>query len=104
MAQQGKPYQWGASGPNSFDCSGLVMYAWAAAGVRLSHYVPSQYAETRHVSLDQIQPGDIIYYNGFGHDGIYIGGGQIIHAPHTGDVVRVADLYYVGNPIAASRP
>jgi len=104
LAQQGKPYQYGAAGPDSFDCSGLVMYAWAAAGVSLPHYVPSQYSATRHVSLDQIQPGDIIYYNNFGHDGIYIGGGKIVHAPHTGDVVKVVDMYYVGNPIAASRP
>jgi cell wall-associated NlpC family hydrolase len=104
MAQQGKPYVFGGAGPSSFDCSGLVQYAWAAAGVRLSHYVPSQYAETRHVSLDQIQPGDIIYYNGFGHNGMYIGNGQIVHAPHSGDVVQVVDLYWVGNPIAASRP
>jgi cell wall-associated NlpC family hydrolase len=104
LAQQGKPYQWGAAGPDSFDCSGLVMYAWGAAGVRLAHYVPTQYSQTRHVSLDQIQPGDIIYYNGFGHNGLYIGGGQIVHAPRTGKNVEVVDLYWVGNPIAASRP
>lgn len=104
MAQVGKPYQWGAAGPDSYDCSGLVMYAWGKAGVNLPHYVPSQYAATRHVPLDQIQPGDIIYYNNFGHNGLYIGNGQIVNALHTGDFVRVVDLYYVGNPIAASRP
>jgi cell wall-associated NlpC family hydrolase len=80
------------------------MYAWAAAGVQLPHYVPSQYAATRHISIDQLQPGDIVYYNGFEHDGLYIGNGQIVHAPHTGSYVQVVDLYYVGNPIAASRP
>ena len=104
LAQVGKPYQWGAAGPDSFDCSGLVMYAWAAAGVQLPHYVASQYAATRHISIDQLQPGDIVYYNNFGHDGLYIGNGQIVHAPHTGSYVQVVDLYYVGNPIAASRP
>jgi cell wall-associated NlpC family hydrolase len=104
LAQVGKPYVWGAAGPDSFDCSGLIMYAWAKAGVNLPHYVPSQYSATRHVPLSQIQPGDIIYYNGFGHDGMYIGNGQIVHAPHTGDVVKVVDLYWVGDPIAASRP
>ncbi|MEY2570027.1 MAG: peptidoglycan DL-endopeptidase CwlO [Acidimicrobiaceae bacterium] len=104
LGQQGKPYVWGAAGPDSFDCSGLVMYAWRAAGVSLPHYVPSQYSATRHVSLDQIQPGDIIYYNGFGHDALYIGGGNVVQALHTGTVVQVTDLYYAGNPIAASRP
>ena len=104
LAQQGKPYQWGGSGPNSFDCSGLMMYAWGAAGVRLPHHAGAQYSATRHVSLDQIQPGDIIYYNGFGHNGMYIGGGQIVHAPRSGKFVEVVDLYWVGNPIAASRP
>ncbi len=104
MAQVGKPYQWGAAGPNSFDCSGLIMYAWGAAGVRLSHYVPSQYSETRHISQSQLQPGDIVYYNGFGHNGMYIGNGQIVHAPHTGSYVQVVSMYYVGNPIAFSRP
>ena len=104
MAQQGKPYSWGAAGPDSFDCSGLVMYAWGAAGVSLPHYVPAQYSATRHVSLDQIQPGDIIYYNGFGHDALYIGGGNVVQALHTGTPVQVTDLYYAGNPIAASRP
>jgi cell wall-associated NlpC family hydrolase len=104
LAQQGKPYVWGGSGPDTFDCSGLVMYAWGKAGVSLPHLVSAQYSATRHVSLDQIQPGDIIYYNGFGHNGMYIGNGQIVHAPHSGDVVKVVDLYWVGNPIAASRP
>jgi cell wall-associated NlpC family hydrolase len=104
LAQVGKPYVYGAAGPDSFDCSGLVMYAWGAAGVSLPHNTNSQYAATRHVSLSDIQPGDIIYYNGFGHDGLYIGNGQIVHAPHTGSYVQVVSLYYVGNPIAASRP
>ena len=104
LAQVGKPYVYGAAGPDSFDCSGLVMYAWASAGVSLPHNTNAQYSATRHVSLSDIQPGDIIFYNGFGHDGMYIGNGQIVHAPHTGSYVQVVSLYYVGNPIAASRP
>ncbi len=91
-AQLGKPYQWGAAGPNSFDCSGLTMMAWAAAGVSLPHNAASQWSRVRHISRSQLAPGDLVFYSSLGHVGIYIGGGNIIHAPHTGDVVRVAGV------------
>jgi peptidoglycan DL-endopeptidase CwlO len=104
LAQVGKPYSYGASGPDSFDCSGLVAYAWSAAGVGLPHNTNAQYAATRHVSISDLQPGDIVYYNGFEHDALYIGNGQVVHAPHTGSYVQVVSLYYVSDPIAASRP
>ncbi|WP_026930229.1 NlpC/P60 family protein [Glycomyces tenuis] len=91
-AQLGEPYEYGADGPGSWDCSGLVQGAWGNAGVSLSHNVEMQWNETARVSRDELQPGDIVFYSGLGHDGIYIGDGQIIHAPHTGDVVRIADM------------
>lgn len=91
-AQLGEPYEYGADGPGSWDCSGLVQGAWGNAGVSLSHNVEMQWNETARVSRDELQPGDIVFYSGLGHDGVYIGGGEIIHAPHTGDVVRIADM------------
>ena len=97
MAQLGKPYGWGASGPDSFDCSGLTMFAYAAAGVSLPHYTGAQINMGRHVSWDEMQPGDLIFFGAdLHHMGMYIGGGQMIHAPHTGDVVKISSLagYY----------
>ncbi len=84
----GCPYVWGAAGPNSFDCSGLVMWCYAQAGVSLGHYSGSQGKAGAVIPLSQAQPGDILWKSG--HVGIYIGGGQYIHAPQTGDVVKVA--------------
>lgn len=103
-AQLGKPYQWGAAGPDSFDCSGLTLYAWQAAGVSLPHYSKSQYDVTRHISLNQLQPGDLVFYNNFGHESMYIGDGQVIDAPHTGAYVQIVSLYWAGQPEVASRP
>ncbi|MBN2028578.1 MAG: C40 family peptidase [Actinobacteria bacterium] len=91
-AQLGKPYQYAGSGPNVFDCSGLVMYCYAQVGVRLPH---SSYMQARcgvPVSYSELAQGDLVFFHGYGHVGMYIGGGQYIHAPHTGDVVRIADL------------
>ncbi len=91
-AQLGKPYRYGAAGPDAFDCSGLVMYCYAQVGVRLPH---SSYMQSRcgvPVSYSELQPGDLVFFHGFGHVGLYIGNGQYIHAPRTGDVVRIADL------------
>lgn len=90
--QLGKPYQYAGSGPNVFDCSGLVMYCYAQVGISLPH---SSYMQARcgvSVSYAELQPGDLVFFHGYGHVGMYIGDGQYIHAPHTGDVVRIADL------------
>lgn len=102
--QIGKPYHWGAAGPNSFDCSGLTMWAWRAGGVSLPHYTKAQYDATTHVPLSQLQPGDLVFFGSdFHHEGLYVGGGQMIEAPHTGANVRYASIYR-SDLIAASRP
>ena len=87
----GKPYVWGAAGPDSFDCSGLTQYVWAKAGVYLDHYTGSQWNEGRHVSQSQLQPGDLVFFGSdLHHVGIYIGNGNMIEAPHTGANVRIS--------------
>ncbi|TPG14877.1 NlpC/P60 family protein [Pedococcus bigeumensis] len=96
-SQIGKPYQWGGSGPNSFDCSGLTMRAWQRAGVNLSHYTGAQWGETSRVAISDLRPGDLVFYGDSGptshHVGLYIGGGQMIEAPYTGANVRYASIY-----------
>ena len=101
-AQLGKPYQWGAAGPGAFDCSGLTMMAWRAGGVSLPHNAAAQYGQVRHISMADLQPGDLVFESGLGHVGIYIGGGQMIDAPHSGAVVRVSALW--GSMNLAGRP
>ncbi len=89
-AQVGKPYQWGAAGPDAYDCSGLTMAAWAHAGVSLPHSSAAQYDATRRVSADELQPGDLIFrYSPISHVSMYIGGGMQVSATHTGDYVRI---------------
>jgi cell wall-associated NlpC family hydrolase len=93
MAQRGKPYVWAASGPGSFDCSGLTSYAYRAAGISLPHSSRLQSTIGAPVSRDQLQPGDLVFfYSPVSHVGIYIGNGQMVHAPTSGDVVRVSPL------------
>ena len=90
----GSPYQWGAAGPNEFDCSGLTMWVWGKAGVSLPHSSQAQYSSGRHVSRADIQPGDLVFFGSpIHHVGIYIGGGRMISAPHSGDVVKVQDAF-----------
>lgn len=96
----GCPYVWGASGPSTFDCSGLVMWCYAQAGVSLDHYSGSQGQSGAVIPVSQAQPGDILWKSG--HVGIYIGNGQYIHAPQTGDVVKIASN--VGRFTCAVRP
>jgi cell wall-associated NlpC family hydrolase len=89
-AQIGKPYGWGSSGPNSYDCSGLVLAAWSQAGVSLPHNAASQRNAVRYVDRSELQPGDLVfYYGGLSHVGLYAGDGWIVHAPQAGDVVRM---------------
>ncbi len=103
--QLGKPYAWGAAGPNAFDCSGLTAWAWRAGGVSLPHFSGAQYSSTTHISMSSIQPGDLIFYESPDqHVALYVGGGQIIHAPHAGSVVKYDSLYYWNTSMMASRP
>jgi cell wall-associated NlpC family hydrolase len=106
MAEIGKPYVWAAGGPSSFDCSGLTMYAYAQVGVGLPHSSYDQWNYGVPVSKDQLEPGDLVFFDGLGHVGIYVGGGAFVHAPHTGTDVQVSDLnsgYYAANYVGARR-
>ena len=104
LSQVGKPYQWGAAGPDSYDCSGLTMWAWAHAGVSLPHNSQMQYDATPRVAQGDWQPGDLLFYGSpIHHVAMYIGGGRMVEAPYTGSQVRVVSAYrsdYVG----AGRP
>jgi cell wall-associated NlpC family hydrolase len=104
-AQLGKRYRYGAAGAVTFDCSGLTMRAWAAAGVSISHNAAAQYASTRHVARSALQPGDLVYFgHPIHHVGIYIGGGKFIEAPYTGADVRISNLSSRSDFAGASRP
>jgi peptidoglycan DL-endopeptidase CwlO len=88
----GVPYRWGGADPSGFDCSGLVMYVYAQLGVQLPHFAAAQYRDGRHVRMDDLRPGDLVFFDALNHVGIYLGGGRFIHAPHTGDHVRISSL------------
>jgi peptidoglycan DL-endopeptidase CwlO len=94
MQYLGVPYVWGGASPSGFDCSGLVMYVFAQVGISLPHYTVAQfsYPDSVAVPRSELQPGDLVFFAGLGHVGIYVGNGQFIHAPHTGDVVRISSL------------
>jgi cell wall-associated NlpC family hydrolase len=108
-AQLGKPYQWGATGPDSWDCSGLMMVAWAQVGIQLPRVAAAQYQYTQAVAvpLSAIQPGDLVFWGpslpGIEHVAIYIGNGQVLDAPHTGTVVQIEPIWTDGL-VAVTRP
>jgi peptidoglycan DL-endopeptidase CwlO len=106
-AQIGKPYLWGGTGPGSYDCSGLVQAAWSAAGVSIPRTTEEQWAALPHIPMSDLEPGDLILYNGESHVSIYVGGGYVIDAPHTGAVVEripEATSWYAGTADGAVRP
>jgi cell wall-associated NlpC family hydrolase len=101
----GTPYVWAGASPGGFDCSGLVVYAFSQVGVSLPHSSYALWNVGVPVSSDQLQAGDLVFFHGLGHVGIYIGGGNFVHAPHTGDVVKVSSMYgsYAGSLDGARR-
>jgi cell wall-associated NlpC family hydrolase len=100
----GIPYVWGGASPSTgFDCSGFVMYVFAQLGVSLPHHAASIYGYGTPVPYEQLAPGDLVFFSGLGHMGIYIGGGQFIHAPHTGDVVKISSMADHGSYVGARR-
>jgi peptidoglycan DL-endopeptidase CwlO len=103
--QIGKPYVWAAEGPNSFDCSGLTMYSWAAAGVHLRHFTKWQYQDTARVSRADLRPGDLVfYYSDLHHVALYVGGTWVVHAPHPGEPVKMVNINTSGTPSAYGHP
>jgi cell wall-associated NlpC family hydrolase len=104
IAQLGKPYVWDTAGPDTYDCSGLTMAAWAAAGVYMKHYTYDQADAFPHVAESDLEPGDLVLWNGGEHIGIYIGQGYVIHAPEPGEDVKVSPTDYPGTFWEAVRP
>jgi cell wall-associated NlpC family hydrolase len=92
MRYLGTPYVWGGASPSGFDCSGFVMYVFSQIGVSLPHSSYAMYGYGTPVSLGDLQAGDLVFFDGLGHMGIYVGGGSFIHAPHTGDVVKISSM------------
>jgi cell wall-associated NlpC family hydrolase len=91
-AELGVPYRYGGSSPSGFDCSGLVAYVYARLGIQLPHNAAAQYGYGRPVDRRDLRPGDLVFFHGLGHVGLYIGRGRMIHAPQTGERVSIQRL------------
>jgi cell wall-associated NlpC family hydrolase len=100
----GTPYVWGGAAPGGFDCSGLASYVYGQIGKSVPHYTGAAWNAFPQVPSDQLQPGDLVFFHGLGHMGIYLGGDQFVHAPHTGDVVKVSQLSTYSGYVGAVRP
>ena len=105
MQYLGIPYVYGGASPSGFDCSGFIMYVFSQVGVSLPHNAAAQYGYGTPVDRSQLQPGDLVFFNGLGHAGIYVGGGSFIHSPHTGDVVKISSMsgWYSSTYVGARR-
>ncbi|MFI9552397.1 C40 family peptidase [Nonomuraea endophytica] len=110
LTQLGKPYVWAADGPGSYDCSGLTMRAWERAGIRIDHWTGTQWTSGPHVPLRELRRGDLLFFGritsdpgDIHHVGMYIGRGLMVHAPQTGDVVRIASMWR-RDLVGATRP
>ncbi len=100
------PYRWGGSSPSGFDCSGLVYYVYGRLGVHLPRVTYSQWDAGPHIARNALRPGDLVFFYGHGHVGLYLGGGLFIHAPHTGTTVQITSLsgWYADHYDGAVRP
>ena len=105
LGQLGTPYVWGGGAPGGFDCSGLVSWAYGQAGLGgLPHFTGALWNSGTHISSQgDLAPGDLVFFHGLGHVGLYIGGGNFVHAPHTGDVVKISNLGSYGGYVGAVR-
>ena len=102
----GRPYRWAGAAPAGFDCSGFVMYVYGKIGIALPHNGAQLWGIGRFVPRNRLEPGDVVFFNGLGHVGIYIGRGRFVHSPHTGDVVKVSrfsDGWYSSTYVGARR-
>ena len=103
----GTPYHWGGASPAGFDCSGFTSYVYARFGVSMAHYTRAQYAAFPKVARNRLRAGDLVFFNGLGHMGIYIGKGRFIHAPSSGKRVQISKMnesWYAGRYDGAVRP
>jgi cell wall-associated NlpC family hydrolase len=99
----GVPYVWGGSSPNGFDCSGLVRYVYEKFGIDLPHSSYADFDLGRRVSRWELKPGDLVFFDGVGHVGLYIGNGRFIHAPHTGTHVQISTMASYGGSFDGAR-